>query len=101
LALLEHVGCAKCFDIRWGSERESRIYRLVRRMRETAYDLGLKEWYEVPRVKPKGMRVDCYAALLQRRQHLLAQLTRHFARRRIRGDNREWLHELTLALGLP
>ena len=96
------IGCAKCFDIRWGSERESRIARLVRRMHETADALELKEWYEVPRAKPKGMRVERYTALLQRRRHLLAQLTRHFARRRrIRGDNRKWLHELTLALGLP
>jgi hypothetical protein len=69
-----------------------------RRMHETAYDLGLQEWYEVPRVKPKGMRVVRYLRLVQRRQHLLAQLGGHYARRRrIRGDNRKYLHETMLA----
>jgi hypothetical protein len=69
-------------------------------MHETADALELKEWYEVPRAKPKGMRVERYTTLLQRRRHLLAQLVRHFARRRrIRGNNRKWLHELTMALG--
>jgi hypothetical protein len=94
------VGCAYCFDIRCPSERESRIARLARRMDETAGALELKDWYEIPKGRPKGMRADRYVALLHRRQHLLAQLCQHFSRRqRIVGNNKMWLHHLTVALG--
>jgi hypothetical protein len=100
LALLRHgVGCAKCLDIRWGSERESKIARLVRRIDEIAGELKLQDWYEVPRAKPKGMRVVRYLRLIERRRRLLAQLAGHFARRRrLRGNNRKYLHETMLAL---
>jgi len=100
LALLRHgVGCAKCCDIKWGSERESRIARLVRRIDEIAGALELQDWFEVPRAKPKGMRVVRYLRLVQRRQRLLAQLAGHFARRRrLRGNNKKYLHETMLAL---
>jgi hypothetical protein len=100
LALLRHgVGCAKCCEIKWGSERESKIARLVRRIDEIAGALELQDWYEVPRAKPKGMRVVRYLRLIERRRRLLAQLAGHFARRRrLRGDNRKYLHETMLAL---
>ena len=100
LALLrDGPGCTKCLDIKWGSERESKIARLVRRIDEIAGALELQDWYEVPRAKPKGMRVVRYLRLVQRRQRLLAQLAGHFARRRrIRGNNRKYLHETMLAL---
>src|SRR5262245_63426370 len=63
LALLRHgVGCAKCSEIKWGSERESKIARLVRQIDEIAGALEL-DWYEVPRAKPKGMRVVRYLRL--------------------------------------
>src|SRR5215467_10241330 len=69
LALLRGgAGCAKCLDIKWGSERESKIARLVRRIDEIAGALELQDWYEVPRAKPKGMRVVRYLRLVQRRQ---------------------------------
>src|SRR5262245_11474373 len=69
LALLRHgVGCAKCLDIRWGSERESKIARLVRRIDEIAGTLELQDWYEVPRAKPKGNARCALSALVQRRQ---------------------------------
>ena len=81
LALLRHgVGCAKYCEIKWGSERESKIARLVRRIDEIAGALELQDWYEVPRAKPKGMRVVRYLRLVQRRQRLLAQLAGHLAR---------------------
>ena len=100
IALLRHgVGCAKCCDIKWGSERESRIARRVRRIDEIAGELKLQDWYEVPSGKPKGMRVVRYLRLIDRRRRLLAQLAGHFARRcRLRGDNRKYLHETMLAL---
>ena len=64
LALLRHgVGCAKCSEIKWGSERESKIARLVRQIDEIAGALELQDWYEVPRAKPKGMRVVRYLRL--------------------------------------
>src|SRR5215467_13673944 len=101
LALLRHgVGCAKCCEIKWGSERESKIARLVRRVDEIAGELKLQDWYEVPRAKPKGMRVVRYLRLVQRRQRLLAQLADHLARRRrLRGNNKKYLHETMLAMG--
>ena len=101
LALLRGgPGCAKCLDIKWGSERESKIARLVRRIDEIAGALELQDWYEVPRAKPNGMRVVRYVQLVQRRQRLLAQLAGHLARRRrIRGNNRKYLHETMLAMG--
>jgi len=101
LALLRHgVGCAKCCEIKWGSERESKIARLVRRVDEIAGALELQDWYEVPRAKPKGMRVVRYLRLVQRRQRLLAQLAGHLAgRRRLRGNNKKYLHETMLAMG--
>ena len=71
---------------------------LVRRIDEIAGALELQDWYEVPSGKPKGMRVVRYLRLVQRRQQLLAQLAGHLARRRrIRGDNRKYLHETMLA----
>src|SRR5262252_431207 len=80
LALLRHgVGCAKCCEIKWGSERESKIARLVRRIDEIAGELELKDWYAVPRAKPKGMRVVRYLRLVQRRQRLLALLAGRLA----------------------
>ena len=92
--------CAKCLDIKWGSERESKIARLVRRIDEIAGALKLQHWYEVPRAKPKGMRVVRYMRLVQRRQRLLAQLAGHLARRRrLRGNNKKYLHETMLAMG--
>src|SRR5262245_20282758 len=101
LALLRHgVGCAKCCDIKWGSERESRIARLVRRIDEIAGALELQNWYEVPRTKPKDMRVVRYLRLVQRRQRLLAKLAGHLARRRrLRGNNKKYLHETMVAMG--
>jgi len=94
------VGCAKCFQIRWGCMRESRTARLVRRMNETTQALGLQGWTEQPQGKPVGMRLDRYVALLARRQHLLAKLGQHFARRRrIRGDNRKHVYDFMLAVG--
>jgi hypothetical protein len=100
LALLRHgVGCAKCCGIKWGSERESKIARLVRRINEIAGALELQDWYAVPRAKPKGMRVVRYLHLVQRRQRLLAQLAGHLARRRrLRGNNKKYLRETMLAL---
>jgi hypothetical protein len=100
LALLrEGPGCAKCLDIKWGSERESKIARLVRRIDEIAGALELQDWYEVPRAKPKGMRVARYLSLIERSRRLVAQLDGHFARRRrLRGNNRKYLHETILAL---
>jgi hypothetical protein len=91
--------CAKCLDVKWGSERESKIARLVRRIDEIAGALKLQDWYEVPRAMPKGMRVVRYPRLVQRRQRPLAELAGHLARRRrIRDDNRKYLHETMLAL---
>ena len=100
LALLgDGVGCAKCCEIKWGSERESKIARLVRRIDEIAGALELQDWYEVPRAKPKGMRVVRYLRLIERRRRLLAQLAGHFARRRrLRGNNKKYLHETMLAM---
>jgi hypothetical protein len=100
LALLRYgVGCAMCAEIRWGSERESKIARLVRRIDEIAGALELQDWYEVPRAKPKGMRVARYLSLIERSRRLVAQLDGHFARRRrLRGNNRKYLHETILAL---
>jgi hypothetical protein len=93
------IGCAKCFNICWGSQRESRIARLVRRTEETAAALGLNHWYEVPQGRPKGMRTDCYLALLYRRGRLMDQLRQHFMkRRRIVGNSKLWLNELRMAL---
>jgi len=101
LALLrDGPGCAKCLDIKWGSERESKIARLVRRIDEIAGAMELQDWYEVLRAKPKGMRAARYVQLVQRRQRLLAQLASHLARRRrLRGNNKKYLHETMLALG--
>jgi hypothetical protein len=101
LALLRHgIGCARCLDIKWGSERESKIARLVRRVDEIAGELELQDWYEVPRAKPNGMRVVRYLHLVQRRQRLLAQLAGHLARRRrLRGNNKKYLHEMMVAMG--
>src|SRR5262249_3970105 len=45
LALLRHgVGCAKCCQIKWGSERGSKIARLVRRIDEIAGALELRQF---------------------------------------------------------
>jgi len=72
----------------------------VRRIDEIAGALELQDWYEVPRAKPKGMRVVRYLRLVQRRQRLLAQLAGHLAgRRRLRGNNKKYLHETMLAMG--
>jgi hypothetical protein len=93
-------GCAKCLDIKLGSERESKIARLVRRIDEIAGELKLQDRYEVPRAKPKGMRVVRYLQLVQRRQRLLAQLAGRLARRRrLRGNNKKYLHETMVAMG--
>ena len=100
LALLRHgAGCAKCCEIKWGSERESKIARLVRRVDEIAGALNLKHWYGTPQ-RPKGMRLARYMQLVHRRQQLLAQLASHLARRRrLRGNNKKYLHETMLAMG--
>ena len=100
LALLrDGPGCAKCLDIKWGSERESKIARLVRRIDEIAGALELQDWYEVPRAKPRGMRVVRHLRLIERRRRLMAQLAGHLARRRrLRGKNKKYLHETMLAL---
>ena len=50
----------KFCDIKWGSERESKIARRVRRVDKIAGALNLQDWYEVPRAKPKGMRAVRY-----------------------------------------
>ena len=50
--------------------------------------------YETP-----GMRLARYVQLVDRRQRLLVQLAGHLARRRrLRGNNKKYLHETMLAL---
>ena len=72
----------------------------LRRIDEIAGAMELQDWYEVLRAKPKGMRAARYVQLVQRRQRLLAQLASHLARRRrLRGNNKKYLHETMLALG--
>src|SRR5262249_27369128 len=99
LALLRHgIGCARCLDIRWGSQRESKIARLVRQVDYIAAALKLQHWYGTPQ-RPKGMRLVSYMQLVDRRQRVLAQLASHLARRRrLRGNNKKYLHETVLAM---
>ena len=87
----------KFCDIKWGSERESKIARRVRRVDKIAGALNLQD---LPRAKPKGMRAVRYVQLVQRRQRLLVQLASHLARRRrLRGNNKKYLHETMVAMG--
>jgi hypothetical protein len=74
---------------------------MVRRLHETSDALRLKDWFEIPRAKPKGMRLARYLRLIQRRQRLLNKLAEHWQRRRrIIGNNKKLYYETMVATGL-
>ena len=93
------LGCAKCLDIVWGSNREGKCARLARRATYIAHDLGLQSWAEQPVKKPKHMRLRRYLHLLDQRQRVLGKIARHLAtRRRLAGDNTMHLGNLLQAI---
>jgi hypothetical protein len=80
--------CAKCGPIVWGSHREGKVGRLVRRANLVTSKLGLQTWAQQPMAKPRHMRMRTYLSLLDQRQRVLGTIARHLVvRRRLRGDN--------------
>src|SRR5215468_4096858 len=59
--------CARCGPVTWGSNREGKIARMVRRANTIADKLGLQSWANKPTKKPANMRLARYVSLLDLR----------------------------------
>jgi hypothetical protein len=80
--------CAKCGPVTWGSNREGKVARMVRRANTIADKLGLQSWSQRPMRKPGHMRLARYVSLLDQRQRVVAQIAKQLhSRRRITGNN--------------
>ena len=72
----------QCGPIVWGTCREGKVARLVRRANRIAWHLGLQSWAEKPLEKPPHMRMRRYVSLLEQRQRVLGKIAGQLARRR-------------------
>ena len=80
--------CAKCGPVTWGSNREGKVARMVRRANTIADKLRLQSWAQKPAKKPPHMRLARYVSLLDQRQRVLAKIAAQLhSRRRITGNN--------------
>jgi hypothetical protein len=74
--------CAKCGPIVWGSTREGKVARLVRRANIVCQKLGLASWAEQPMRKPKYMTARRYVSLLDQRATVLSRIRAELGKRR-------------------
>jgi hypothetical protein len=82
------IVCAKCGPVTWGSNREGRVARLVRRANTIADKLGLQSWAQKPTKKPRHMRPTRYVSLLGQRERVVGKIAwQLYSRRRITGNN--------------
>jgi hypothetical protein len=92
--------CAKCGPVTWGSNREGKVARMVRRANTIAEKLGLQSWVQKPTKKPRHMRLARYVSLLEQRQRVLVRIAGQlFTRRRITGNNLLHMGDLYSARG--
>jgi hypothetical protein len=94
--------CARCGPVTWGSNREGKVARMVRRANTIAGKLGLQSWAQKPTKKPPHMRLARYVSLLDQRQRALAKIaTQLRSRRRITGNNLMHMCDLHSATSTP
>jgi hypothetical protein len=92
--------CTKCGPVTWGSNRESKVARMVRRANTIADKLGLQSWSQKPTKKPRHMRLARYVSLLEQRERVVAKIARQLhSRRRITGNNLLHMGDLYSARG--
>jgi hypothetical protein len=64
LAVLpEGLRCGGCGRVTWASRRETPTERRMRRGNKIAVKLGLDAWHEMPRKRPRGMRMATFETL--------------------------------------
>ena len=67
--------CGTCGEVTWGSRRQRPAQRLVHKANKLAAELGMKQWFEVPKEKPRYMRAVKFAALNEKHARVVAQLS--------------------------
>jgi hypothetical protein len=66
--------CGTCGNVTWGSRRQRPAQRLVHKANKLAAELGMKQWFEVPKEKPRYMRAVKFAALNEKHARTVARL---------------------------
>ena len=62
--------CARCGGVTWASRRERPVHRAIRKANKLAEELGCDTWRDLPKSRPRHMRLATFE-LLQYRQHQL------------------------------
>jgi hypothetical protein len=86
LAVLDSgLACARCGRVTWKSRREQPLARVIRKANKVGNKLGCDEWWDVPKARPKHMRLKTYELLRGRRLLLTGQINNRLAARLVRN----------------
>ena len=102
LAVLEAgLYCRECGSVTWGSRREHKLDRLIRKGNKIAARLDCEAWHAEPTSRPKHMRREIYAALQAKRSEIAEQIYQRMADRlsRRHRDVFEMMTEVSRFLG--